>query len=310
MARIRTVKPEFFQHEELGELPFAARLLAIGLLQLADGHGRLRWVPKQIEAHCFPWDEVDVESLATGLESAGMFIRYQVGPRRFGCFPNFRKHQRITGKEAALDSKYPHPDEATTNEVNARVDTGETSGCFPEKHLGAQEQGTGNREQGNNVASSVATVWAHYSELRRQKRKISDKARDLIRSRLKKHSAEDLCLVVDWSREAPTSIHLRENDRGQDYTRWSTIFAPAHFDSYLEQAEEWRDDGRPSANASQEAQWTAWFADPEGECAAARATYSSLKAMGQAPSDVAAWLASKPGAPPVQWLRRRIGGER
>ena len=155
MARIRTVKPEFFQHEEIGALPFAARLLAIGLMQIADGHGRLRWVPKQIEAHVFPWDDIDLEPLAVGLESVGILVRYEVDGRSFGAFPNFRKHQRITGKEAAIPSKYPHHDDATTDEVNTQERPGETPRHAPGKHLDAQEQGTGNREQGTGNRSDA-----------------------------------------------------------------------------------------------------------------------------------------------------------
>jgi hypothetical protein len=258
VARIRTVKPEFFQHEELGAQAFAARLLAIGLMQLADGHGRLRWVPKQIEAHVFPWDEVDLEALATGLESAGILLRYQVGSRRFACFPNFRKHQRITGKEAALESKYPHPDEATTNGVNAQGISGEASGCFPEKHLGAQEQGTGNREQGTDIVapsgatlsllpvaperSPVDEVWDHYCERRNNRTKISASARDKIAARIKSTSVEACKLVIDWTHDAPGASHLRAdgNDRGKDYTRWGTIFVRGNFDKYKDEADDWK----------------------------------------------------------------------
>ena len=262
MARIRTVKPEFFQHEELGALPFAARLLAIGLMQLADGHGRLRWIPKQIEAHVFPWDDVDLEALAVGLESAGILLRYQVGARRFACFPNFRKHQRITGKELELASKHPSPDDASAGEVNPRGNSGETPGCFPGKHLDAQEQGTGeqgtrNKEQEDFVASDVATVvadapllspaqevWEHYLSRRRRRSRMPESAAEQIRARIRSTSVDSCKLVIDWSHDAPSAAHLRDNDRHRDFTRWSTIFVRKNFDKYVEEAHEWDDAGR------------------------------------------------------------------
>ena len=267
MARIRTVKPEFFQHEELGALPFAARLLAIGLMQLADGHGRLRWIPKQIEAHVFPWDDVDLEVLAVGLESAGILLRYQVGVRGFACFPNFRKHQRITGKELELASKHPSPDDASAGEVNPRGNSGETPGCFPGKHLDAQEQGTGeqgtgeqgtgNKEQETIVASEAATmvadapslspaqeVWEHYLSRRSRRSRMPASAAEQIRARIRSTSVESCKLVVDWSHDAPSAAHLRDNDRNRDFTRWSTIFARRNFDKYVEEAHEWDDAGR------------------------------------------------------------------
>ncbi len=178
MARIRTVKPEFFAHEELGALPFAARLLAIGLMQLADSEGRLRWVPKQIEAHVFPWDDVDLDELASGLEGAGFLVRYEVDGRRFGALPNFCKHQRLSGKEAGMGSALPeyspsasrgsnweNPSASRPEHKQERADRGEAPERFPGKHLGAQEQGTGNREQGTGssrargVPLRASTEW-------------------------------------------------------------------------------------------------------------------------------------------------------
>jgi len=72
MARIRTVKPEFFHNEELAMCSPHARLLAIALLHLADSEGRMRWIPMQIHAHAFPFEKnLDVSELASELTSAG-----------------------------------------------------------------------------------------------------------------------------------------------------------------------------------------------------------------------------------------------
>ena len=248
MPRIRTVKPEFFSHEGLAALPFAARLLAIGLLQIADGEGRMRWIPKQIEAHVFPFDVVDLDALATGLEGAGFLLRYGDGTRLYATIPNFGKHQRITGREASYESKIPAPDACAS-----AGNTGETPECFPGKQVGAQEQGnrgTGEEEQDLFVASEprpadpIAQVWEHYLSRRKVRREINDTARRLIKALLKsKRTVEQIGLVVDWSHNAPSSAHLRENDRGTDFTRWSTVFAKANFDKYIEMAEAWKAGG-------------------------------------------------------------------
>jgi predicted Rossmann fold flavoprotein len=73
MARIRTIKPEFFSHEELSSKSAHARLLAIGLLTLADCEGRLRWVPMQVHAHVFPW-EATVKIEGTKLVGKGPLL--------------------------------------------------------------------------------------------------------------------------------------------------------------------------------------------------------------------------------------------
>lgn len=126
MARIRTVKPEFFLNEELAEIPMAGRLLFIGLWTLADRRGRLEDRPKRIKAELFPYDNVDVEKLLTHLSDAGFIVRYKghayrsvenMPPRaahtEVGIIQivNFEKHQRITGSEAESESRFAGPDE-------------------------------------------------------------------------------------------------------------------------------------------------------------------------------------------------------
>jgi len=49
MARIRSLKPDFFKDEDLAVLPFEARLLFEGLWCYADKEGRLEDRPKYLK---------------------------------------------------------------------------------------------------------------------------------------------------------------------------------------------------------------------------------------------------------------------
>ena len=253
MPRIRTVKPEFFAHEELGRTPFAARLLAIGLMQIADGHGRMRWIPKAIDAHVFPWDDVSLEPLAVALEGAGFLVRYTADGRRYGVLPNFRKHQRITGKEADLESKYPSSTAGNTQVLPH---------CFPGKHLDVQEQGTGNREQGTGKREQAAlvlgsppkpdpvlTVWAGYVEGRSNQRKAPGKdARRDIAARLRADATvEDLVLVSRWVLNAPDWYCGKQRESGN--TTYSTIFKAKGMEDRIDKARAWESSGAPKAPA-------------------------------------------------------------
>lgn len=143
MARIRTLKPEFFQNEDLADCSAHARLLAIALLQLADSEGRFRWIPMQVHAHTFPFEsDLNIESLALELEQAGYFSRYEVDGRQFAEIPNFLKHQRLTGKEAQVKSKIP-PREAKGKQQDF---LGEAPGCPGTGEQGNREQGTGEQD--------------------------------------------------------------------------------------------------------------------------------------------------------------------
>jgi hypothetical protein len=107
MGRIRSIKPSFFLDEDLAELPFEHRLAFVGLWTMADGAGRLRDRPKRIKVELFPYDDVNMQQILECLAEKGFIVRYKVGD---GCFiqvTNFRKHQRISGKECSEQSEFP-----------------------------------------------------------------------------------------------------------------------------------------------------------------------------------------------------------
>lgn len=146
MARIRSIKPEFFEDENLAKLPPHDRLLFIGIWLLADKNGILEDRPTWIKAKVFPYengDTVDVSRMLPRLVSGRYLIRYTAEGRNLIAVRNFTKHQRITGKEGLSEGRYPLP----SNDLYQETHTGHIVDT-PETHLDAQEQGTGNREQG------------------------------------------------------------------------------------------------------------------------------------------------------------------
>lgn len=65
MARIRTIKPEFWSDEKLGPLDPITRLVFLGLVSLADDAGRLVDSVRQLDGLLFPYTE---DSCAESLE--------------------------------------------------------------------------------------------------------------------------------------------------------------------------------------------------------------------------------------------------
>jgi hypothetical protein len=78
MARIRTIKPEFFKNEDIAEMPAMTRLLFIGLWTQSDRAGRLMDRPKRLKAEIFPYDNFDVNKGLEELQKKGFIIRYKV----------------------------------------------------------------------------------------------------------------------------------------------------------------------------------------------------------------------------------------
>lgn len=98
MPRIRTVKPEFWQNEELASLSAEACLLAIGLLNIADDDGWFRLNAKLIESQVFPLRDLSVTVTVQLQELANIgYITLHAGSdgKEYGQIVKFRKHQYI-----------------------------------------------------------------------------------------------------------------------------------------------------------------------------------------------------------------------
>lgn len=99
MARIRTIKPQFWFDEDLGSVPREARLLYIGLWNMSDDQGVFEWRPMQIKAQIFPYDSditpADIAKWMSELEKIGNLKPFENGGHKFGYIPTFLKHQEI-----------------------------------------------------------------------------------------------------------------------------------------------------------------------------------------------------------------------
>lgn len=98
MARIRTIKPEFWRHEDLSALPEATHMLAAALLNYADDEGYFNANPALIRAECSPLREPSV-SIQSSLELLVVIGYLQVGTaqdgKRYGRIVTFDDHQRV-----------------------------------------------------------------------------------------------------------------------------------------------------------------------------------------------------------------------
>lgn len=98
MARIRTIKPEFWNHEELSALPECTHMLAASLLNHADDEGYFLANPGLIKAACFALREtsVSIQGMLTQLSNIG-YIALGKGSdgKRYGRVVKFDEHQRV-----------------------------------------------------------------------------------------------------------------------------------------------------------------------------------------------------------------------
>ena len=98
MGRIRTVKPEFFTHEELSSLPEITHLFAAGLLCYADDEGFFNANEGLIKASVFPLRELSVsihDMLKQLVEMGYIRLGSNGTTRRYGQIIHFDLHQRV-----------------------------------------------------------------------------------------------------------------------------------------------------------------------------------------------------------------------
>jgi hypothetical protein len=111
MGRMRTIKPEFFQHEKLFEAEQASglplRLAFAGVWTQCDREGRFEWRPLRLKANIMPWDNLDFGAVLTALADGGFILRYSFGDKTVGTIPSWNKHQRPHANET--DSAWPPP---------------------------------------------------------------------------------------------------------------------------------------------------------------------------------------------------------
>jgi hypothetical protein len=122
MARIRTIKPEFWTNERVMECSLIARLLFIGMWNFADDLGRLPLAPKTIKAQIFPSDEMSSEIIRGMIEELsknGLILTYEVQDREYIQIVGWQ-HQRI---DKPQPGKCPGPINGYSKIVPGTVET-------------------------------------------------------------------------------------------------------------------------------------------------------------------------------------------
>lgn len=152
--RIRTIKPEFHQDEELSRVPRAVRLLAAALISWADDEGYFQSHPSLIAGSLFPFDEDAKEFVTDGLGKLAAIGFVDLFEGSIGFLPGFVRHQRIN---RATPSRLK-PKALTRIQVSAHG--GLTEPSHPEGK-GTEGKGSGTEEEGSaqtTRASSSSSV--------------------------------------------------------------------------------------------------------------------------------------------------------
>lgn len=109
MARIRTIKPSFWEDEKIARLPRACRLFYIGMWNQADDMGVIRGNPALLKSAIFPYDEdlrvSEVQKWIDALVNARMLIPITYKSESYYIIRTFRSHQKLIHHSMPFDSE-------------------------------------------------------------------------------------------------------------------------------------------------------------------------------------------------------------
>ena len=150
MARIRSIKPEFWTSEQVMECSLSARLMFIGMWNFADDAGRLPLSPKSIKAQIFPSDDISLDTIRgmiDELSKNGLVLIYSIEDKEYLEITGW-SHQRI---DKPQKPKYPAPffDDSTNGPRTLPPDR------IGEDRKGKEEEG-GAEAPETNVVSAYA----------------------------------------------------------------------------------------------------------------------------------------------------------
>ncbi len=197
MARIRSIKPEFFTSLSIAALSVPARLHFIGLWTHVDDEGRAIDDPRLIKAAVWPLDDTmtlaRVDKLTAELEASGRIHRYTVDNRHYLQVCGW-EHQKIDRKGK---SKYP----ASLDERSTIIRRGLDDASSPDLRIyGSTDQGSdlSLSSRGDDERATAATVDAVWNSWPSSRRAARDKVTRSITKALK--AGTDHEQIVDGAR--------------------------------------------------------------------------------------------------------------
>ena len=227
MARIRTVKPEFWQDEDLATVSVEANLLAIGLLNHADDEGYFRANPALVKSVVFPLREtsVNVEKLLTELSNID-YISLHKGSdgKMYGFVVGFSKHQHVN---RPIDSKFKGLIDLNERSVSHQTQLNESS-----RQERKGKEGKGRERKGKE--SNVKFIFDHWkSVMGHPQAKLDDKRKRIIQKALAQgydpgqlKNAIDGCNATPWN--------MGDNPNSTVYDSLDLIFRDAdHVDRFI-----------------------------------------------------------------------------
>lgn len=252
MARIRTIKPKFWDDIKIGRLSRDARLLYIGLWNFSDDIGvvigDLIWIKSKI----FPYDQIQVqqfEKWVNELVINGFICLLSYNEERFIYLPSFTRHQVINrpnsddlnipkvliDKEKDMITQYSANHHGTfTDQSVLIIGKGKGKEYTPSNPPG---DGTGQGSEGEPEPEKVdyTALMDCFNKMFDGKlpkvTTMTDKRKKAVKVRISEHGKKSIMTVFKNTLASPFLMGSNENDWQCGFD-W--IFRPNNFIKILE----------------------------------------------------------------------------
>lgn len=233
MARIRTIKPDFWTDETLTECSLSARLLFIGTWNFADDRGNLEASAKQLKMKIFPADNIDCKPLLQELITHGLLTEYSVSGVSYLNIKGFVKHQVINRpSKSNIPDVELNDNSVTTHGVLTEYSLTEgkgrdsgMEGISPSALVSPSAQPLSLNTQSLKTSQELKTInnspeqiiFKHWQEVMNHPRSVlSDKAEKLIKARMKEgFTLENIIDAINGCAKSPHN--MGENERNTRY---------------------------------------------------------------------------------------------
>jgi uncharacterized phage protein (TIGR02220 family) len=216
MARIRTIKPDFWTDEKIVELPMEVRLFFIGSWNFADDNGNLQRSAKKLKMQIFPADAIDCEPLIQELLTHGLLTEYEVDGEKFLHIKGFKEHQVIN-----RPSKTGLPTQKDADLFESLTEDSLTEGKGKE---GKGKDMSGKPDDAAEVLEHLnVKVGKHFQPVAANT--------DLIRNRLREGASVADCKAVIDAKHAEWG----NDPKMASYLRPATLFNASKFAQYVGQ---------------------------------------------------------------------------
>ncbi|RJQ39527.1 MAG: hypothetical protein C4555_03200 [Dehalococcoidia bacterium] len=246
MARIRSIKPDFWTDEKIVELSPLARLLFIGMWNFVDDYGRAEYSPKRLKMQILPADTADISALIGEIQGKKLITVYQVDNKEYFAVSKFTKHQKFDKRAGSKIPPPPNPAESrripsTEVEVNKYLD--KNNNPLNPPFDSDESQGEPDTAlNGKKDAIPYEEIITHLNELTGSRFHASASGwQRLIRARWKEGFR-----VEDFKRVHETKCtQWKGNQKMDQYLTPRTLYRAENFDRYVNESnkpdpEAWR----------------------------------------------------------------------